>query len=623
MATTTFADGEAAERIDYAAILPKRTKAVILVGVLLSLFLAALDQTIVATALPAIINDLNGLDLLSWVSAGYLLASTTMVPIYGKLSDLYGRRAVLLWGISIFLIGSVLCGIANDMLQLILYRVIQGIGAAALTSTAFAIPADLFAPIERPRYMGMFGGVFGLASVIGPYVGGLLTDTLSWHWIFYVNLPIGIIALVFIVFKMPRLASGLRGSIDWPGTILLVVGVVPLLLGLTLDKTTYPWTSPLILGLFAVAAVATALFLVMEMRAPSPIISPKLFRNRTFSVIVLASTLNGAAFFAVILFLSIFMVNVVQVSTTAAGTTLIPLTLSLVVGGIISSAIVQRIGRYKVIILTGFVIMLIGFYLLSGMHVATTRWEVTWRMIVLGLGLGPSMPLLNLALQNAVPFDVIGAATASRQFFQQLGQAFGAAIFGAILATTLPVQLNANMQPIVAQLPPALQSRFDLAQLQQGSSSAEGGAGGQVNVSERISSEINARFSEQRALLTAAILHNDPQAVAALQGSAATPAQLKALLGSAGSDLPLPARERILREVLTQLDAAESEALGQGQALGAEITQAIRVSFATSITRIYWYAIWLIVAAFLLIALALPELPLRKSNRDLPLPIAE
>jgi EmrB/QacA subfamily drug resistance transporter len=405
MATTTLRSEEQSvqgERIDYASILSGRTKAVILAGVLLSLFLAALDQTIVATALPAIVDDLNGLDLLSWVSTGYLLASTAMVPIYGKLSDLLGRKIILLWGISVFLIGSVLCGIAGNMIQLILYRVIQGIGAAALTSTAFAIPADLFTPVERPRYMGIFGAVFGLASVIGPFVGGLLTDYLSWRWTFYVNLPIGLIALVFIIIKMPRLASGLRAPIDWLGTVLLVTSVVPLLLGLTLDKSVHGWTSPLILGLFAVAAVATVLFLIVERRVPSPIISLGLFHNRTYAVVIGASVLNGAAFFAAILFLSLFMVNVVGVSATAAGSALIPLTLSLVVGSILSSALVQKLGRYKPIILTGFAIMIVGFWLLAQMDVNTTSWGVTWRMIVLGFGIGPAMPLMNLAAQNAV-----------------------------------------------------------------------------------------------------------------------------------------------------------------------------------------------------------------------------
>jgi len=221
---------------------PAGTKLIILAGVMLGLFLSALDQTIVSTAMPAIIADLKGLEYVAWTSTSYLLASTTMVPIYGKLSDLYGRRIVLLVGIAVFLVASILCGTALDIFQLIGYRVLQGLGAAALTSTAFAIPADLFSPAERPRYMGLFGAVFGLSSIIGPFLGGFLTDTLSWRWVFYVNLPIGIIAFLFIFRTMPTLASGIKATIDWAGSVTLVLSVVPLLLALTLDKTVQPGT---------------------------------------------------------------------------------------------------------------------------------------------------------------------------------------------------------------------------------------------------------------------------------------------------------------------------------------------------------------------------------------------
>lgn len=613
MATTFANKEETGQRIDYAAILPQRTKMIVLAGVLIGLFLAALDQTIVATALPAIIEDLNGLTLLSWVSTSYLLASTAMVPIYGKLSDLYGRKIILLWGITVFLFGSVLCGFATTMIQLIMYRVVQGIGAAALTSTAFAIPADLFVPAERARYQGLFGSVFGLSSVLGPWLGGLLTERYSWHWVFLVNVPIGVIALAFILLKMPKLASGIRAPIDWLGTILLIVAVVPLLLGLTLDKTLYPWTSPLILGMFAVAAVATILFLFVESRFPSPIISLGLFRIRTFAVVIASSVLNGAAFFGAILFLSLFMVNVIGVSATAAGTALIPLTLSLVVGSIISSFVVQRIGRYKPIILLGFAVMLVGFWLLSQMNAQTTRWDVIWRMAVLGLGIGPALPLLNLALQNAVPHDKVGSATASRQFFQQLGQALGAAIFGVVLTTTLASQIQQNFQPIVAQLPPTLQSRFDPSQFTQGSAQSEGAGGEQVDVGTRITNEITTQFDQQRQLVTAAIQNNDPQAQQTLLNNPQTPEPLRQLLQT--GDLDAPAREQALTQALGGLDTAQTQALTQGQQIGTQINDAIKVSFANSITSIYRYAVWLVVVALALIAFLLPEIPLRTTNR--------
>jgi EmrB/QacA subfamily drug resistance transporter len=550
MATTALVGGE---RIDYSAILSKQSKTQILIGVLLGLFLAALDQTIVSTALPAIVADFSGIDLVAWVSTGYLLASTAMVPIYGKLSDLYGRRIILVWGIIVFLVGSALCGIAQSMVQLIMFRVVQGIGAAALTSTAFAVPADLFTPAERPRYMGLFGGVFGLASVVGPFVGGLLTDQFSWHWVFYVNLPLGLIALAFILRKMPALASGLRAPIDWLGTIFLVLSVVPLLLGLTLDKSLYPWDSPLILGLFALAAVSTVIFVVVERRTPSPIISFALFRNRTYAVTITASVLNGAAFFGAILFLSLFLVNVVGISATEAGTAQIPLMLAFVVSSIAASALVQRVGRYKPFIVGGFVVMLLGFFLMTQLTAESSALDVAWRMVILGLGIGPAMPLLNLALQNAVPFQQIGQATSSRQFFQQLGQAVGGALFGVVLSTTLATQFAANVAPVVQTLPVALQAELDTTQLRNAGLGAEGAAG-QASTAD------------------------DLAAAAEAQG--------------------VPAE--------------------QARAMAAEVQQAIKVSFAASITRIYSYAIWLVAFGLVLVVFFLPELPLRTSNSQAP-----
>ncbi len=606
MAATTTIDGE---RIDYAAILPHRTKMVILAGVLVSLFLAALDQTIVATALPAIVRDFSGIDLVSWVSTGYLLASTAMVPIYGKLSDLYGRKVILLWGIVVFLLGSVLCGIAASMIQLILYRVVQGIGAAALTSTAFAIPADLFAPADRPRYMGLFGSVFGLSSVIGPFLGGFLTDQLSWHWVFYVNLPFGLVALLFVTTKMPQLASGLRARIDWLGTILLILAVVPLMLGLTLDKVIYPWSSPLILGLFGVAFVATALFLWVETRVPSPILSLELFRNRTFAVGIAASVLNGAAFFGAILFLSLFMVNVLGLSATQAGTAQIPLMVAFVASSNIISQIVQRIGRYKTLMLSGFVVMLIGFFLLTQIGVHTTTWGVTWRMFIIGLGMGPALPLLNLAMQNAVPFRQIGAATASRQFFQQLGQAIGGAVFGVILTTTLTAQLNTNFAPIVETAPPVFSASLDPDLFRNSVSTSEGAGGEPVDLGEQMAATTATLFNEERLLVTAAIEESDRQAVATLLASPTTAPQLKEILQQDPATFPS------LADALAIVDSSQQEIAAQAHVLGEQVTTAVWSAFAVSITKIYFYSLWLVAAALLLVAIWLPELPLRKSNQ--------
>jgi EmrB/QacA subfamily drug resistance transporter len=613
MAVSTTAP---AARIDYAATLDQRSKMVILVGVLLSLFLSSLDQTIVSTALPRIVADLRGIELLAWVSTSYLLASTAMVPIYGKLSDIYGRKIILLFGIVVFLIGSVLCGLAQTMLQLVIYRGIQGFGAAALTSSAFAIPADLFAPAERARYMGMFGAVFGLSSVIGPFVGGLLTDNISWHWVFFVNLPVGLVALAFIATKLPKLHSGLRPKIDYAGAAALLLAVVPLLLALTMDKTAHPWTSPLILGMLAASAVGLALFLWVETRAASPVLPLHLFRIRTFALTSLIGVAVGATLFSAIFFLSLYLVNVLGVSATEAGTTLIPLTLSLVFGSIASSQIVQRTGRYKLIIIAGMVVIVASLWWLTTLTPETGIWMVRLRMIALGLGLGPALPMLNLAMQNAVPRQDVGAATASRQFFQQIGQVIGSAAFGAVLTASLTAALAANLAPIQAKLPPAMAAQFDPAALRNGAAGGEGAPGQPADPAARIAQAIDERFAAQRDLLSRALRDADPAAIQTLQADPQTPAQLTELLGAVGQ-LPAPAREQALARALAALDEAQAQAVAQGQELGAEISHAVKVAFTDSITAIYRYASVLALIA-LVLAFFLPELPLRKTNHPEP-----
>jgi MFS family permease len=396
--------------------------------------------------------------------------------------------------------------------------------------------------------MGIFGAVFGLSSVIGPFIGGLLTDQVGWHWVFYVNLPPGLIAMAFLLTKMPRLNSGIRAPIDWLGTIFLVITVVPFLLGLTLDKSAYPWDSPLIIGLLATAAISFVIFMIIEVRAASPIIALPLFRNRTFAVVIAASVLNGGAFFGAILFLSLYLVNVVGLSATQAGTAQMPLMLAFVAGSITSSQIVARIGRYKLFIMGGFAIMLIGFIAMTQLNVNSTMFDVTWRMLVLGLGIGPTMPLLNLAMQNDVPFSSIGSATANRQFFQQLGQAVGSTIFGVILTMTFTNQIMVNAAPVLQQLPTEAQSAFDPAALRQSLSAGEGA------------------------------------------GTTESPT--------------------------ATLAAANPE-------LAKQFQDALKLSFANSITQIYSYAIWFVALAFVLVAFFLEEKPLRKTNTPMPPPTSE
>lgn len=595
------------ERIDYAETLAHPTKIIILVGVLLGLFLAALDQTIVSTATPAIITDLQGLDYVAWTSTAYLLASTTMIPIYGKLSDLFGRRIVLLTGIIVFLLGSILCGISQTIFQLIGYRVVQGLGAAALTSTAFAIPADLFSPAARPRYMGLIGAVFGLSSIIGPFLGGYLTDSLNWRWVFYVNIPIGILAFFFILRTMPTLASGIKATIDWAGAGTLVLAVVPLLLALTLDKEVHAWGSPLIIGLFTLAICFGAVFLYVETRADSPIIKLSLFKNQIFSVTMFTSFLNGAAFFGAFLFLSLFLVNVSGVSATEAGTAQIPVMLGFVVGSIVASQLVARTGRYKPFILFGFSMMLLGFYFMTQIDVNSQSRDVVWRMLILGLGLGPTIPLLNLAMQNAVPFAYLGTAVANRQFFQQLGQATGAAIFGVILTTALTAQLKVEIKPILDTLPAATQAQFDSATLRNALSSE---TGGNQSIEAALIKNVNSHFDELSSQITAAVRDSDPTAKAMLMANPFASDQLKTDLAS--GTLTVAALPKILAGMTTARETAVKNARSTATDIGA----AIKRAFAHSITQIYSVAIWLVVVSFLLIIFLLPEVPLRKTNRD-------
>ena len=596
------------ERIDYAETLPHRQKLIILAGVLLGLLLSALDQTIVSTAMPAIIADLKGIEYVAWTTTAYLLASTTMIPIYGKLSDLYGRRIVLLSGITLFVLASMLCGTSQDIFQLIGYRVLQGLGAAALTSTAFAIPADLFSPADRPRYMGLIGAVFGLASILGPFLGGSLTDTLNWRWVFYVNLPVGIVAFLFIWRTMPTLASGVKAAIDWGGSVTLVLSVVPLLLALTLDKAFHPWDSALIIGLIVIAVIFGAVFLYIETQAESPIIKLSLFKDKIFSVTIVSSFLNGAAFFGAFLFLSLFLVNVAGVSATESGSSQIPLMLSFVVGSIVATQLVSKTGRYKPFILFGFAMMLIGFYSMTQLDVTSSTEDVVWRMLLLGIGLGPTIPLLNLAMQNAIPFAYMGTAVANRQFFQQLGQAVGAAVFGVILTTTLTTQITIQTAPIVNALPTEYRQQvqaFDLKEAAAGSSDG-------MTLQDTLLASVNTDFDNIATQLNAAVLQKDPTAVTALVANPALPAELKERIQSEQID---PAT---LPTILAGIEAGRAPAIANAVGLSNDIGQAIKQAFTNSITQIYRDAIWLVVISFLLVLFGLPEVPLRKTNRDAP-----
>ncbi len=444
------------------AALSPRDRLLTFVGILLALFLGALDQSIVSTALPRIVSDLGGVERYAWVATVYLLASTAMVPIYGKLADIMSRRTIELWAISIFLAGSFLCGLAGEfgalpvvgdgMTQLIVARAIQGLGGAGLFAMAFIVIADLFPPRERGKYQGFVGAVFGISSVLGPLVGGFLTDhggtiipgIAGWRWVFYVNVPFGALALWFIAQRMPPLVPPAKGRIDVPSALLLVGGLTPLVLALQLDKQAYPWGSATTLGLIAVAVVALVLFSVRSLRLPDPLLDPRLFRDRVFATSIGALFLFGAAFLGMVVFLPLFLVNVVGVTATQAGASMIPLSMGVVAGSTLSGQLVSRWGRYKPFMVGGGLILAVGVFLLTTMDATTSATTIALYMVVCGLGIGPSMPLYTLAIQNAVDVRKLGQATSASQFFRQIGGAVGAAVMGAVMALGLLHRLGGD-----------------------------------------------------------------------------------------------------------------------------------------------------------------------------------
>jgi EmrB/QacA subfamily drug resistance transporter len=441
--------------------LTRRQKVFTLAGTLLGLLLAALDQTIVATAGPAIQRDLAMTPAVyPWITSAYLVASTVMVPIYGKLSDVYGRKAILLLGIALFIAGSAACGMASTTSQLIAARALQGVGSASLFTSAFAVVADIFPPADRGKYQGIFGGCFALSSVVGPLVGGFLTDNLSWHWVFFVNLPLGAIAVTFIVAKMPALKRPRSAPvrIDVAGALFLLLSVVPFLVALSFGHAALekPSTTVLTVALAACSVVGGVFFLRAERRAPEPLLDLRLFRNRVFAVGNLAIFVLGASFLGAIVFLPLFMVNVVGLSATRAGLTLTPLTLGIVAGNVLSGQLVSRLGHYKRLMLIGNVVLIMGFALLGfTLHAESSQAHVTIKMIVLGLGLGPSIPLYVLAIQNAVDHRELGVATAAATFFRQIGATVGVTALGAVFAITLALETRTVTVPVeLRDLPP-------------------------------------------------------------------------------------------------------------------------------------------------------------------------
>lgn len=576
------------------AHLSRQQKLFTLLGTLLGMLLAALDQTIVATAGPAMMQDLQiEASLYAWITTSYLVASTVLVPIYGKLSDLYGRRRILLVGIFIFLLGSLLCGLSQSTVQLIAFRAVQGMGSAALFTTAFAVVADLFDPVERGKYQGIFGGVFGLASVVGPLAGGFITDLLGWHWVFFINLPIGAIAVVFILARMPPLKRPRPAEphpIDYAGALSLTVFVVPLLLALSLGKraedprpTGYPWLSVELLGLFALAVAGLVAFLAAERKAKDPIVDLRLFQGRSFALNIVASFVMGATFLGAIVFLPLFMVNVVGLSATSSGLTTTPLTLGIVGGNVLVGNLVSRIGHYKRLLLGSQLLLVVAFIVMGWTLTAdSSQGEVTLKMILVGLGLGPSMPLFTLAIQSAVSPRDIGVATSTATFSRQLGSTVGIAVMGTIFATALASQLTLQLAPVLEKVPPALRGELRALAAAPGPvSEGEAPAVGGFDV-ERLQARVTAELDRRQGALEEAL-----------------------------KDVP---RDDPRWAGVARLEAARPEAMQRVE----EAASAMKEAFTEAVRRVYQVSL-LIALLGILFTLLAPEVALRRGPAPAPL----
>ena len=433
------------------------------------MLLAALDSTIVSTALPTIVSELGGLEHLAWVVTVYLLAQTIVTPIYGKLGDLYGRKIVLQSAIILFLIGSALCGLSQNMTQLIVFRAIQGLGGGGLAVTTQAVVGDIIPPRDRGRYQGIFGAVFGLSSIAGPLLGGYFTTHLSWRWIFYINLPLGVGALVVLAATLPSLERRVVRTIDYAGAALLAVVLSSITLLSDLGGTAYSWSSPLTIGLIGVSLLALFLFAVVERKAPEPVLPLHLFRQQTFVITSLVGLIVGFALFGSVTYFPLYLQVVKGVTPTGSGMQMVPMMGGMLVTSILSGQLISRTGRYKIFPLLGTAVMTVGLFMLSRLTPASTNTVAALLMLVLGVGLGMVMQVLVIAVQNDVEYRDLGVATSGATLFRLIGGSLGTAILGAIFAArltanlsrTLPIGASHNMSvQALVRLPPSARAAY-------------------------------------------------------------------------------------------------------------------------------------------------------------------
>ena len=439
--------------------LPKKQLVITLIGVMLAMFIGALDQTIVGTAMPRIVSDLGGFSQYTWITTIYIITSAIALPITGKLTDMFGRKYFYIAGLIIFSLASLACGFSNSMTALIIWRGIQGIGGGMIMANSFTVIGDLFPPAERGKFMGYISATFAASSIIGPVLGGYITDAISWHWVFFVNIPIGILIILLFAFYFPDIKPDTsKHRIDYPGVTTLILTVVSIMLALSWGGAQYPWDSLLIIGLFVFSAVMLLLFIFIESRVEEPILPLGLFKNQIVAISIIVAFLSSFVMFANATFIPLFFQGVLGVTATASGTLLIPMTLGSTFGSFLSGQLLTRAGgHYRLQALFGLGIMTLGVWFLSRMNLQTSNTQAVMEMVVTGFGLGITMPIFAITVQNAVSYNMLGVATSSVPFFRSLGGSVGLAIFGSVLNNRFASQFLGSIPPVVKTTIPAEQ----------------------------------------------------------------------------------------------------------------------------------------------------------------------